>query len=567
MLHHPSYDGSLPDWYKYRLTLEGGRAFVDHYLERHSARETEADFALRKKVTYCPAHAKAAIIEIKNSIFERMCDVIRTGGPSSYKSAVRGIDGGVDYAGNSMMSFIGTEILLELLTMQRVGVFIDKPPLPEKRTRAEDGDARPYLYVYKTEDILSWAYNTKNELVSVLLRTESDEIDEATGLISGTKEEYRLLRKVNGKVIYADYVEGKPINERVLDLPRIPFVIFSLTESLMRDIADYQIALLNLESSDLGYLLKSNFPFYTEQTSPLSDLAGLARQANVSLDADGKTVVASSASDAPRKVEVGPSSGRTYPKGLERPGFIHPSSEPMTASMAKQSDMKMAIRQLVQLALTNLAPQRASAASKDKDQQGLEAGLASIGLALQIGENQIAEIWAAYEGEGPAVIAYPDKYSLKTDEERLEEAEQLAKRLPSIPSITAQKEIVKKIAFLVCGRGLSLEDEQKIIKEIDAATIIAIDPEVLLKDLEAGLVAAETASKARGYPEGDVEIAKKEHIERLAAIAVAQAPGGGAARGIKAGPQDKSADEEKEESQHADNQDLGAGKGTRGKAD
>jgi hypothetical protein len=566
MIQHPFYTEHLTDWLKFRRTLEGGRTFIDAYLKRFSARETQEDFDLRKSITYCPSHAKSAIIEIKNSIFERLSDVLRVGGPQSYQIATEGNNGGVDYAGNSMTSFIGTEILLELLAMQRVGVFVDKAPLPDKRTRAEDRYARPYLYAYRTEDILSWAYNSQNELISVLLRSEVDEIDEQTGLISGRKEEYKLLRKVGEQVIYADYVNEQPTNERVLKLTRIPFVIFSLTESLMRDIADYQIALLNLESSDLGYLLKSNFPFYTEQTSPLADMAGLARAASVTVDADGKPVVSQQATDAPRKVEIGIAGGRTYPKGLDRPDFIHPSPEPMEVSMAKQNDMKMAIRQLVQLALTNLAPQRASADSKDKDQQGLEAGLANIGLALQIGENQIAEIWAEYEAEDPAVIAYPDKYSLRTDAERLDEAEKLAKRLPSIPSITAQKEIVKKIAFLVCGRGLSLANEQAIIREIDAAQIIAIDPEVLLKDLEAGLVAAETASKARGYPEGDVAKAKKEHIERLAAIAIAQAPGGGAgaARGLPAGPQDDSAKDEKKNSQDADKQDLGAGEATRG---
>lgn len=563
MITHPKYEECLPDWTKYRLTFEGGRSFINQYLERYSSRESDADFALRKKVTYCPAHAKAAIVEIKNSIFERMCDVLRVEGPQTYQSATRGLDGGVDYGGNSMNSFIGTEILPELLVMQRVGVFVDKLPLNDKRTRADDKGIRPYLYVYKAEDILSWAYNTKNELISVLLRSEVDEVDEATGLISGTKEEYILLRKIDGRIIYANYNGGKVDNERVLNLTRIPFVIFSLTESLMRDIADYQIALLNLESSDLGYLLKSNFPFYTEQTNPLSDMAGLARTAAPTVDADGKVSVPATA-DGARSISVGTSSGRTYPKGTERPGFIHPSPEPMNVSMAKQADMKAAIRQLVQLALTNIAPQRASAESKDKDQQGLEAGLACIGLALQIGENQIAEIWGQYEGEEPAVIAYPDQFSLKSDEERLEEAGKLAKQLPSIPSITAQKAIVKKIAFLICGRGLSLDQEQKIIKEIDSADIIAIDPEVLLKDLEAGLVAAETASIARGYPKGDVEKAKKEHIERLAAIAIAQAPGGGAARGLPAGPQDKSADDEKKSSQSADNQDLGAGKAVRG---
>jgi hypothetical protein len=40
----------------------------------------------------------------------------------------------------------------------------------------------------------------------------------------------------------------------------------------MEDIADYQIALMNLESSDINYMLKSNFPFYVEQYDPRAEM-------------------------------------------------------------------------------------------------------------------------------------------------------------------------------------------------------------------------------------------------------------------------------------------------------
>jgi hypothetical protein len=44
------------------------------------------------------------------------------------------------------------------------------------------------------------------------------------------------------------------------------------------------------------------------------------------------------------------------------------------------------------------------------------------------------------------------------------------------------------------------------------------------------LVSQELASKARGYPEGQVDQAKKDHAERLALISQAQSSGG--ARGV-----------------------------------
>lgn len=565
--HHAYVSESL-DWQKFRLAYEGGRDFIKKYLQKYSTKEDDTEFATRLSITYSPSHAKAAIMEIKNSIFSRMCDIVRIGGDQTYKEAVAGLNGGVDYGGHNMTSFIGTKVLPELLVMRKIGIYIDKEPLAAVRTRADDKGVRPYLYVYKAEDILSWSYNRRNQLTSVLLRSRVDVVDDVTGCVTGEIESYRLLQLIEGVVLHSEFDSETGIKDTVvLDLKQIPFVIVEMTESLMIDIADYQVALLNLESSDINYLIRSNFPFYTEQFAPMAEMTNM-RQGSVSVDADGKPVV--TVGDGTQAVKVGVSTGRRYPKGMERPGFINPSPEPMDVSMRKQTDMKAAIRQLVQLALSNLAPQRASGESKQFDQQGLEAGLSYIGLELETAENRVAAIWAEYQGSEAAVVAYPDEYSMSSTEERLTEAEKLIKTLPQIPSLTYQKLVAKRIAFLILGRSATLEQVQMVSKEIDAAKIIAVDPKVLLEDLAAGLVAMETASAARGYPDGDVKIAKREHIERLAAIAIAQAPGGGAgsdaARGVSKGPQDGSADDEKESSQSSDKQPAGAGKAVRGEA-
>ena len=61
----------------------------------------------------------------------------------------------------------------------------------------------------------------------------------------------------------------------LIDIPEIPFVLMELDTSLMTDIADYQISLLNLASSDVNYALKSNFPFYVAQFNPVAELPTL----------------------------------------------------------------------------------------------------------------------------------------------------------------------------------------------------------------------------------------------------------------------------------------------------
>ena len=143
-----------------------------------------------------------------------------------------------------------------------------------------------------------------------------------------------------------------------------------------------------------------------------------------------------------RKADIGGMVGRSYPQGLNAPSFIHPSSEPLKASIDKQTQLKDDIRQLVQLALSALQPKFASARSKEFDQQGLEAGLSYIGLVLEHGEQQLATLYNNYElGDRAAKISYPLRYSLKSDMQRIEEAERLQSILFSIPTRTGQKTV------------------------------------------------------------------------------------------------------------------------------
>lgn len=572
-LKHPLYEAESLDWEKYRLTWEGGREFINKYLVQFSNREDSADFLTRKRVTYCPAHAKSAVTEIKNSIFERMVDIVRSDGPKSYLASVTGSNGGVDLTGTTMNNFIGTKVLPELLTIRKVGVYIDKESV-SFNTRAEElaANEHPYLYMYTAEEILSWNHDKRGELTAVLLLDTEDTLDPETGLPDGTKEVFKLVKKENDTTVSVTRYSKSPEDGTVtlLKLKHIPFVIFELSDSLLKDTADYQIALLNLASSDMGYCMKSNFPFYTEQRNGLTDLATKTFREVVDPETGARTLIQVN----PAEVNIGSASGRTYGKDLDRPGFINPSPEPLQVSMEKQEKMKQEIRQLVQLALTNLAPTRQSADSKDKDQQGLEAGLACIGLELEKGERKIGAIWAEYEGEDEPYVSYPTNFSLRSDEDRRAEAKELTEQIPKIPSATYQREVAKQVITLTLGKKVNSEKLAKMHAEIDAAEVIVIDPEIIKADHEAGFVSTELASEARGYPKGEVEQAKKDHAERLARISMAQMAGG-AASGTDAasarGMDDMSADEgesakiEKEESQSSDVSDDGS-RSVRGEA-
>jgi len=567
---HPLYDAMLDNWGKYRLAYEGGRPFIEEYLKKYSVRESASEFETRKEVTYCPAHAKAAINDIKNAIFQRTTDISRLGGSKSYLDAATGSDvRGVDLFGNTMNSFVGRLILPELLSMGKVGVFVDKPGT-EIVTRADQLSVRPYIYLYRAEDIRSWYSDRDNQLVSLLLRDYVYSVDEDVMLPNGEIERYRHLWLENGRVNVQFYdKDGEKIDGvSTLDLQEIPFVNFQITSSLMTDVADYQIALLNIASSDVTYTMKANFPFYTEQYDPNLEIQHLLRgpTSTAGEDAPGTSLEASTGKN--KEIRVGTTQGRRYPKGLERPSFIAPSSEPLKASMEKQYSLQQEIRQLVNLAVTNQAPRNASAESKSYDERGLEAGLSYIGLELEYGERRLAELWAMYESEEPTRIKYPEKYTLKSDKERYEEAEKLEKSAMSIPSDTYRREIMKEAAETRLGTKVSAAMLDDIRGEIDNAKIIVTDPELIHQDIEDGILSPESAASARGYPAGEVERASVAHEARLTRIAIAQSKDGGAAaaRGVSDAGDSREGRDEKAESRDTTTDDVVTDK-TRGQGE
>ena len=504
---HPDFDGI--ESIKWRLAYEGGRPFVTRYLEQFSLRETDAEFQKRRDVSYCPRFAGSCIDEIKNSIYQRIVDVTRLGGTESYRESIQGHKGGVDLNGNSMNSFIGCVVLAELLVMGRVGVYVDMPPAPTLMTQ----DIRPYLYSYKYEDICNWVRDPSDPLryQSVLLRDYTYSYDDK-GFPTATLERYRHLWLENGKVhctLYNASYEAEITT--ILDLPKIPFIIIDLSESLMKNIADYQIALLNLASSDLYYALKGNFPFYTEQFDPAS------------LGSPYLRTEITEQEDVGREVRVGTSTGRAYPKGTDRPQFIAPPSDPLKASMAKQEQLKEEIRLLLNLAIANLRPQRESAESKRVDNQSLESGLSYIGLTLETAERAIAETWGLYEKYTENVtIKYPKEYSLKTDQERRDEARELDELRLKIPSVTYQKEISKIMANILLSHKVGRLAIEAIEDEIDTAPCVTGDPKSIREDVEAGILDIELASQLRLYPPGTATKAKIDHAERLSRIKIAQ---------------------------------------------
>lgn len=538
-LRHPLYaSDSVFDWPRWRAAFQGGERFRDLYLEKFSNRESDADFQRRKCTTPIPAFAKAAVLGIRNAIFQRLNDITRLGGSADYQSAIAGEKGGVNKAGASMNFFLGDKVLTELLVMKQCGIYVDAPRVSTQPSLIEAKGKRPYLYSYPVENILNYAKSDEerpDDFTAVLLQDDVTEFK--MGLPIKIAKRFRFVFLGEDGYVRVQFYDDKEREmgpEVRLNLRRIPFHLVDIGQSLIDEASTYQIALLNLVSSDINYALSSNFPFYVEQADNKAFGSHL-KEAKT----DGSAQAGGQRADD-KSISVGPTQGRRYDMGAEKPSFIAPPSETLEVSMALQEKLERDIRKLVNLAVSTMAR---SAESKEMDNEGLNAGLSFIGLQLENAERQIAEHWAAYENveEGKRTVAsvkYPESWSLKTDAERISQAKDLKEVLMTIPSKTAKKEIAKLTSDTLLGGRVNVATMAKIDSEIDKAQYTTSDPEVVKMAKEAGLADDKTLSESLGYNPELVEQAKKDHADRLARIAESQAEaaesaGDPGARGVK----------------------------------
>jgi hypothetical protein len=200
--------------------------------------------------------------------------------------------------------------------------------------------------------------------------------------------------------------------------------------------------------------------------------------------------------------------------------------------MELQRKLEEDVRKIINLAVRSLGS-RTSAESKAMDNQGLDAGLSYIGLVLEGGEKKIADYWAAYEERVEsrrriATIKYPDRYSLKTDIDRIEEANSLASLMFRVPGQTVKKELAKNIVSVLFSGKVTVDTMEQIITDIDNSPYTTSDPSTIAEAKKLGLVSDRVASMAFGFDDGEYIIAQEDHLNRVRRLMEAQgvAPGG-----------------------------------------
>ena len=527
-IQHPEYRRKCKDWYAYRLGYEGGDEFCRKYLLKYSDRESHEDFNRRICVTPIPAFAKTAVTEVRNAIFQRLSSVSRKGGSKKYQAAANGQQGGVDNNGSSMTTFLGREVLDELLVVERCGVLIEAPAF---KGLIPPADFRPYLCRYRPEDIRSIRYGEgikRNEIMAVTLRETHMRYDQQYGLPEGERDVYRRFwidedGYVNHQYIHPgkfdklsrEHGPDRPEQPTQLKLKRIPFVLGDIGASLMSDVVRHQVALLNVQSTAVNYSINSNFSLYVEQGDQLGGHL-YKKEAGSGGRSDGRET----------EIQVGPLRGRRYQKGADAPSFINPSSEPVESALKVMQNLKDEIRQLVHLSVANLGT-RTSGESKAQDQNGLEAGLSFIGLTLELMEREIARHWAAYENvkeaeRDIATICYPVRWNLKSSADQIEEAEKSYSMAMKLPGNRVKKEASKQLANVLMQGNVSAETIARIHQEIDEAKYATSDLRNIEVSREQGLLSNATGAEALGYGPDEAKKAREDKMEQLRQTAAAQ---------------------------------------------
>lgn len=546
-IYHPNYLAELGNWKMYRLVGKGGEDFLEEYLIKRKQESTE-DFIARKKITYIPAFAKTALTQIQGSIRQRLTEVSRLNGSKNYQVAVKGLpDGsGVDRNASSMNKFIGTKVLEELTMMGGVGIYIDAPATRTTlSTLQDDTYTVPYLYTFPVEGIRSWAYDKLNptKLQKLLLSEFIEVLDPEFGLTIAFEERYRYYSldgdgQVTCKFFNKDGLQVN-LNHELSDviypigLSRIPFVFAQLSSSLLADIARYQIALLNLGSTDMKYAYEGSTVFLVEQYDQASP-DNYFKQTTEDETVDSALPVGTK---DPKTRFLGIDRGMRIPTGVEFPKYVSPDMTPLETSMKKQETLKQQIQELVNQVLRSITSRASDSDTHAVNERREEDGLKVIGDELEHAETLIAEIWAEYEGTGNvAEVNYPKTYQFKTDQDRRTEALELGKLLYVVPSKKGQKEVSKRIAYTILNGDISDDGMAEIYKEIDEAKGTLADPLVIAKLVEESILSPETAAVQIGFPPGEAQNAEDARVRRAEQIAKVQTPTGNfnaGARGVK----------------------------------
>lgn len=502
-----------------RACFEGGPNYLKTSLKIIRSRESNNAFATRMSFAYDPGIARSNLFRLKDILSQGLDKVTRTG-LKDYALAMQNVNG----EGKDITTFMQDDVLNELFATSGVYAFMD---------RVLDTD-QFVISLIRRENIIGKKFDPiTKKLIGLKFYAVVPSVSEDGYAIGGNSvTSGEIVREGDGyRLTLGD-------TSYYYDIDRIPVAYFELKVHLLEGVIPLDQAIINLASSDLIQALDNNVAIYVEQVHH----AELAQR-----------LMQEPQTDATKR-ERDLRKGIQYPIGVERPGFINQSDVPIRASMAKQDVIAQQIREKILRNLSDL--------SESRDADG---GLSVLASYLQSFERQLVDIWKSFKkSKADIQVIYPTEFTLLTPAEISSRVASNTEQIDKTTSMTMKKSLLKENASLLLKGKVSDEVLSKIYTEIEQANIIALNPELVLKQFEAGIIGTEQATTVSGYPAEEARKAEEDRARRLAIIAASQAAGfNGAARGVTdLSPDSLSASNEKTLSQ--DDTFNVAGKAVRG---
>lgn len=534
---HPEFKKLNGDWAMWRLAYEGGPEFIAACLKRYSRRENFLDYRDRLELAFNSAHVTKALNRYRNAILSAMHEVKREGD----KRYLDMCNTNVDLKNNSMTAFMGLQFLPLLMAQGKRFICVDAPPKDDAETKDEE-PGNPWVWAVNCENVRSWSYDAKGQLKAIAILESIDSVDEETQLVNGSSQRTRYYRMVDANfkltpdkgstfksvqgpgvlLRFLDNEDKDILQPIVLDLSRIPVIESRMVQALCKDIAGHAKALVNLNSTDMNFLFRGNFPIFTKQRGnggngikPVNKHNAI--QPGRETETMDRTV---DGEDNRPSTESGTNKGQYYEMKAERPGFISPGTENVKVSMDKQAKITDDIDELLDLSLASQAKGKLmqSGSSKKADRVDLDAGLGYVGQLMETAEREVAEVVHEFMGStAKPLVKYPTTYSIKTEEERVSDAKDLFAVASEPNEPTAQAELHKRGIELMLGTVVDSDTMDTILSAVDkkvadgewfdlnAARALAVQA-----DIAAGIGSKEGSCARRWLPEGEAAEAQDE---------------------------------------------------------
>ena len=197
---HPDYDKMVERWKRCEDAAEGEHAIHKagaKYLPK-LAEETDADYQARLKRTPFFNAVWRTISGLKGMLFRKSPQRV-------VPASIEPFMADVDMAGTPLDLF-AQDIAEELLTLGRIGILIDRPPMPLNAdgtaltvAQAEALGLRPMMQSYDADEVINWKEERINNAMQLTLVVLCED-----AAISGdqfgheTEERYRVLDLING---------------------------------------------------------------------------------------------------------------------------------------------------------------------------------------------------------------------------------------------------------------------------------------------------------------------------------------------------------------------------------